>query len=670
MGGLVLGLAGAALVAATGLATAAVIGIRSLSELVLAAYVVAFAEIVGLTLALSTLGAMSRGGFVLGIVALFLAAGTGWLVAGRPRASGLSPQLRSLVNDPPLSVLATAVGLALAYLAALIVATPPNSSDSLSYHLPRAALWVQAGHVGYVENAYDARINANPPNAEIALAFVIDLTRGERFAGFVQLAAALACAVGVFGLARRLRLAEREAAFGALLFLTLPVVLAQAPTTQNDLVAASMFVAAAVFLTGTSSRELGLASLATALAVGTKVPAVFGLPLLLALAIVAPRRHRLIARLVALTVGAGMGAYWYVVNIRNSGQLFGPLSGSGETTGEGLIRTPQQAVLTAFGLVVDSFDLSGSRGADIFVYVVAAALVAAFVGVLSQRRSGYCIRVAVLAGALALLPLVLYPGSYAAWRAWAKLHYIFSGGRWFAVRGWDPTRVGENFSWFGPVGFFLFLGVGAATVVLVRRRTLPLRALLYAGAPLMWLALVVLILEYNPWHGRLFIFPVALCAALWGIALRAQAVSWATVAVAVATTVLVLVNNQSKPSGLRLLEPDPPASVWTMKRWEVQSIQHLDVRTSLRFVEERIPRAAHVALALSDGDFGYPPFGPTLARTVELAAPGSNGRDVLDADWLLVSLARGGRIDGRCWRRADVGELWVIFERRPRSCSS
>ena len=110
MGGVVLGLAGAVLVAATGLATAAVIGIRRLSELLLAAYVVAFAEIVGLTLALSTLGAMSRRGFVLGIVALFLASGTGWLLAGRPRASGLSTELRSLVRDPPLSVLATAVG--------------------------------------------------------------------------------------------------------------------------------------------------------------------------------------------------------------------------------------------------------------------------------------------------------------------------------------------------------------------------------------------------------------------------------------------------------------------------------------------------------------------------------------------------------------------------------
>ncbi len=107
MGGVVLGLAGAALVAATGLATAAVVGIRNLSELLLAAYVVAFAEIVGLTLALSTLGAMSRRGFILGIVALFLASGTGWLVAGRPRAIGPSTELRSVVRDPPLSVLGT-----------------------------------------------------------------------------------------------------------------------------------------------------------------------------------------------------------------------------------------------------------------------------------------------------------------------------------------------------------------------------------------------------------------------------------------------------------------------------------------------------------------------------------------------------------------------------------
>ena len=99
------------------------------------------------------------------------------------------------------------------------------------------------------------------------------------------------------------------------MFLTLPVVLLQAPTTQNDLVAASGLTAAAVFLTGTSTAAMGIAGLATALAVGTKVPAIYGLPLLLVLVLTAPAPKRRIARLLALGAGTALGAYWYVVNL-------------------------------------------------------------------------------------------------------------------------------------------------------------------------------------------------------------------------------------------------------------------------------------------------------------------------------------------------------------------
>ena len=154
-------------------------------------------------------------------------------------------------------MLATTVGLALAYLAALIVATPPNSWDSLSYHLSRAAFWSQSGHVGYIPDAYDVRMDGSPPNAELVLTSLFDVTRSERLVGFVQFVAALACSLGVYTLARRLAFPAREAAFGALVFLTLPVVLLQAPTTQNDLVAASGLTAAAVFLTGTSTAANG-----------------------------------------------------------------------------------------------------------------------------------------------------------------------------------------------------------------------------------------------------------------------------------------------------------------------------------------------------------------------------------------------------------------------------
>jgi hypothetical protein len=152
--------------------------------------------------------------------------------------------------------------------------------------------------------------------------------------------------------------------------------------------------------------------------------------------------------------------------------------------------------------------------------------------------------------------------------------------------------------------------------------------------------------------------------------MRVRPIVWAVVTVALATTVLSLVNNASKPSGLRLIEPNPPASVWTMDRWEVQSIQRPGVRHMLRFVEERIPASSTVALALGQYDFGYPPFGPTLARRVELAAQGSDGRDVLDADWIVATSAGRALIDRACWHAEfDDGER-AVFRRRPGTCTS
>jgi hypothetical protein len=49
----------------------------------------------------------------------------------------------------------------------------------------RAAFWVQAHHIGYVANAYDQRLNFNPPNAEIVISTSLALPRNERASGFV-----------------------------------------------------------------------------------------------------------------------------------------------------------------------------------------------------------------------------------------------------------------------------------------------------------------------------------------------------------------------------------------------------------------------------------------------------------------------------------------------------
>jgi hypothetical protein len=670
-GAALLGAAAAAIVAASALAAAVTLRLRSLPLSLLTVSVVAFAEIIGLTLVLSAVGWLSRSGLFVGSTGLLLASIAIWLQTGRPPLprpqSGAIRELRR----PVLTSLGVTVGFALAYVVALIVGTPPNTWDSLVYHLARAALWGQTGHVGYISNAYDGRLNGNPPNAELALTYVLDVTRNERFAAFVQLAAALSCGLGIFVLARRLHIERGAAVFGALLFLTLPIVLLQASTTQNDLVAAAMLIAAAAFLTGTSRTELSLAAVATALAVGTKVPALLGLPVLFLIALVARPKTRL-SRLAAIAAGAVMGAYWYGVNVIETGQFFGRLlATSGEVGTGGFPKPPRQIVLHALAIAFDSFDLSGARGADLLVYAIVGATVATTFFLRSRRRSTLGPSWAPVAGALVLLPLALYPGSYAFWRLLAKAKYALGvpvGN--LPLEGWPhPTHADETTSWFGPLGLLLVAGVGAAAVVLVLRRRLPPIAIVYAAAPLVWLALLSVGLGYDQWEGRLFMFPVALSASLWGLALRAPPVAWATVAVAATSAALTLVHYEQKPSGIRLLEGDVPASVWHMKRWEVQSLQRPEMRSALRFVEDRIPRSAPTALALGYNDFGYSVFGPTLERNIELVPVGSNGDELHAADWLVANASRAGAVDRTCWSVLfSDPESWTVFRRRTVAC--
>jgi cytochrome c-type biogenesis protein CcmH/NrfF len=657
------------LLSGTGIIVAAMLRVPTPSEAVLAAYVVAFAEIVGLSLFLSPFADVKRGPLIAGTAAVFVGAVGAWLLLGSPRV--MFPAWRTtlrLMSHPPVLVLGLVVGLALAYVVALILGTPPNGWDPLNYHLARAAFWLQSGRVGYIHPAYDERLNFNPPNAEVAMAYALGVTRNEASVGFVQLFAALACAGGVFALARRYGLGKREAVFASLLFLSLPIVLLQASGAKNDLVVASFLVCATVFVVGRSWSELGLGALSLALAVGTKFTAAYGIPILLALAWTAgPRAHRP-RRLLALGIGAVAGAYWYGVNAFETGRLLGDQSNAGNLTAP---LHPRENLLTAYGLLVDTFDVSGAEGADIWLYVIAAVVVGTALFTLSRRRRGAAWTIAgataVVASPLALALVSERVGRPILLRLYEWLDrpdgYIAIGD---SVSS-SPRTASDTASWFGPVGFLLVLGAAVAAIVLIRRRSLPRLAWLAAAAPLAWFALVALTLTYHPWQGRFFIYPVAVSAGLWGLAHRERGAAWAATALATVTALLVLVHYTEKPSGVRLLASTDGTSVWRLARWQVQSQHDPPLAPILRFFDEDVPQRGTVALALGPNDFGYPFFGAQVARRVELVQFGSDGGDVT-AMWLYANPQRAREIDRACWRAALESERGTIF-RRLESCA-
>jgi LPXTG-motif cell wall-anchored protein len=640
----------------SGLLVAALLRIRGAAHVLLAAYTAAFAEIVGLSLVLSPVDGVTRANLLTGSITILVALAAIWVLAGSPSLV-LLPQPRPhrpTGREAPQLLLATVVALALVYVLALILFTPPNGWDPLNYHLPRAAFWVQSHHVGYIEPTYDERLNLNPPNAEIAFAYVLAVTRDETLIGLVQFFAALACALGVFALARRVGLARLEAGFGALLFLSLPIVALQASLSKNDLVVASFLVAAAVFVLGNRRRDLGIAAVATALAVGTKSTATYGVVLLLALALATSRQTGRAARVAAIAIGAVLGSFWYVVNAVDSGRLLGDQSAQ-----QGVTAPLHGAanVVTAWGMLVDTLDVSGARGRDILLYGIAAVLLAA---VLVRRRDR---RAALVAAGIVATPFVFLGISEHVGRpSLVRLYDALDKPRGFLGEGspaW-PTVASDTASWFGAVGLLLVLGAVAGLWLRRRRRSATRVVAVLALAPALWFALVALSLSYNPWLGRFFIFPVALSASLWGVVSRWPPGASAASVLAALTMALSLVHYQEKPSGLRLLDRSSTGSVWTMKRWEVQS-QHVPaLGPLLHFAEEDVPAKASVALAFADNGFGYPFFGPHLDRHVVIVPFGSSAKEIR-ADWLVATPERATEIDGSCWQKAFSSSEGDVF---------
>ncbi len=657
MTGALLGFAALVLVASTGLLAALSLGIRARAELAVATYTIGFAEVVALALFLSAFNAFTRSGIFAAFVLTALGAAALWILRGAPR----SARARATFALPTVVVVLAAVAaVAVAYVFALVVGTPPNGWDPLNYHLARAAFWMQAHHIGYIAHAYDQRLNFNPPNAEIAISSALALTRNERAAGFVQFFALLACGAGTFALARRLGRNTSEALFGALLLLLAPIVLLQSSGSKNDVVVASFLVAAAVSVVGETNGELVVAAVATALAVGAKFTAAYGLVVLLALAVVSAPRAAVRRRVIALAAGAIAGSYWYAVNAHATGHFLGDQSGTGKLTAP---LDPKPNLITLFGDAVDTLDLSGARGRDILVYVIAAlAVAAAFVIAGSRLRDAVAVG-ALIAGVLVLLPLA-HAGRSGLLHLYDALGkppgYLAIGDPVTA----SPTIASDTASWYGPAGLLLVVGTIVLATRRFRRHALSTGGLVAAYAPAAWLVLVAVTLTYHPWQGRFFVFPLALSAALWGLVLDVRPLAWALVVIATVTAGLSLVHYVEKPSGMRLIAAADERSVWQMARWEVQSTHDPPLAPLWRYLDEQVPAHAHLALAFGPNDFGFPAFGPHLGRRIVLVPDGSSARTTA-AGWLLANAQRAAEIDGSCWVARLQTERGTVFQARP-----
>jgi len=634
---------------------------RSGVSFVLAAYLLAWAELVVVVLGLSLFSAVRAMTLVTMFAGAFGAALLLWYLRKAPRPPALKPRLISgaaALRDPPLAILGALAALIFLYSVVLGILTPQNDWDALTYHLTRAALWLQQERVGYIQGSLDVRLNGNPPNAEIGQLAALALGGNERLVWFPQLSAALATTLAVFGIGRSIAWTVRESIFGALVFATLPLIALQSPTALNDLVVAAFFTVAMYFGLGVGFRSGAAATLALALGFGTKISA----PLLLTifvLVLLAARRRPVLETAAIAVAGALAGSTWYVVNLVNTGSLDGNLARGAEQIAD---RGVTAVALRAFRLMLNMFEVPGASGANGLLYALCTVgfLIAAGVAFRRRRPSGpTLLTAAVLVASVPVLVVALAWGLTNGWHRWWRL--IGREDIAATIPAFQPPVLSDTvITWFGPLGVALVI-VGLTAAVRGKQPCRGARIAL-AASPIAYLMVVAVGLTYDPWRGRFFVFPIALAAATWGSVYRFRGAAWAASALAVTTGVLVLAQNNEKSPGVRLLDGPVHPSVFGEPRWKVQTRLRIDGTAAIRFVEDHVPPRATVGLALHGDDYIFPYFGSSLDRTIRLLPPGSPATPQLD--WIVEAPDREVPRCAGSWRTASrPGDGFTVLQR-------
>ena len=619
----------ASVVGTAGLA-AACLGARTAPSYLLLTYALVWLELVAAALLLSPIGLVSRPWLELAVLLCLAAALAVWTMRDRPRPPRVLPGsdvVRDAVRDPALAILVLVVFCSWVYVVALAFFTPPLEWDSLTYHLPRAAFWLQDGAVGYIEHANDPRLDGNPPGGEIGLLWTMALSGGDRFVALPQLAAASALVVAVVGVAGRIGLSARAALLGGLLFASLPLVAVQASTTYNDLVVASFLVIAAYAILGRARSDLLLLALAIGLALTTKFTGILALPVLALVAAVAHPIRRWPSLAGAGLAGLVLGAPWYIVNRVETGHFDGALTNATAQVQE---RTLIAIAPTLRRELFSFVDFSGTRGIDLYKapspfttveeLFGLLGLLALVVGVAWGLGAGR-IRRGLVLGAGAAMVIVLPPALAAGgdqllrvlrefWLAVDRPDLAAADGTWEWQLSSDAAA-----SWFGPVAASLLIVATAIVVYETVRRRLARVAVVLAAAPVVFVVIFAILVPWDPWRGRFVVFSVALAAATWGVIERFRPALWGTVALAAVTLPLALLGMYTKPAAPWALEgTEPPPSVWTASRSDLLSYLGGGDLTGAIAVIERAGSAT-VAAAMRENDLLYPLFGDRRERS-------------------------------------------------------
>ena len=600
-------LIGVALVSLSSFGLVALARLKGITANLLGFVIVAYATIVLLAEVLSELYAVSRFGFIIGHALIVLIVFPLCLKSSSVRLIGqrltnyFTQKIawRWALSHPALTILGCSVLACMLLGAYLILVVPQNDVDSLWFHLPRVAHWLQNGTLHHFQ-APNLWQTVFAINSEIGLLWLTALWGTDQLTGFVQWFGTLFTMIAIYGIARQLKFSKPASIFAALIWSTFTIVVVQSTSIKNDALVAFFVVVSFYFLmTGLHDDErkyspnFAFFGLAIGLAIGTKETAIMALPglgLAAALPLLRQPRRSLLRLAYAAACGlAGVvlvGAYNYVLNWLDYGSILGPASvTAGHTTLQGL----SWAVLKT-----------------------------------NLARVGY--QFAGLVGLPEPLITLLQP-----WRAaiGERLFDLFRidlnppGANWEGVTFSFSRDVDELLpqakAWYGPLGLLLFLPTLFFYLVVFPFIKRDIWKWLTALASCLYIAAFIAVLRWQPYVGRMLMIGVAL-----GVPLTAgfylwtekyKAVRWTVLALAVTVLGWSATHDYHKPLF-------GSWTIWNADYYDLRT-RHQPDREFFHYLDVSLPEDASLGLAVTEADnlWEYPFFGPGLTRKVTYLGP-------------------------------------------------
>ncbi len=152
--------------------------------------------------------------------------------------------------------------------------TPPQTWDSLHYHMSRVAHWAQSQSIKHYATGIEVQ-NSISPGAELGMLHLYVLGRGDRYVNFIEWFAMAGSLVGVSLVAKELG-ARRKGQYLSVLFaVTIPMSIVQASSTMIESVMAFWVICVAIEVLRLEGRqsvipEIVMMSIAAGLAILTK----------------------------------------------------------------------------------------------------------------------------------------------------------------------------------------------------------------------------------------------------------------------------------------------------------------------------------------------------------------------------------------------------------------